>query len=305
MKTAFIFPGQGSQEPRMGERFYRQWDLSASRLERLSDALSIDLVSLCLNSNVDRLRSTENTQPAVFGVGVSVFEGLQRRLDLDPDYVAGHSLGHFTALSCADSIPPEKGVQIVRERGEIMADVAAASDPGKMVAILFVDPADVTDACEGFEAVSVAGFNGPRQTVVSGRKDSVKRVRSRIEDSHRARFVELDVGAPFHSPLMADARDAFRQYLEKCSFKDPSIPVVSDVSGDLYTAAEVPESELVEQITAPVDWVGVVETLRDEGVQRYIEFPPTGEIGELVRRTHPEAKVVSLNNPEVITEEFV
>ncbi|PSP67352.1 ACP S-malonyltransferase [Halobacteriales archaeon QS_1_69_70] len=304
MKTAFVFPGQGSQEPGMGKQFYRQWEATEACLKRLSEAVEIDLAALCFEGDAERLQSTENTQPAVFSVGLSVYEGLQRRFDLDPDYVTGHSLGHFTALTSADGLPPEKAVQLVRRRGEIMADVTGTADTGKMVAVLLVDPADVVAACEEFEDVGVAGFNGPRQMVISGGKESVDRVQARIENSNRARFVELAVGAPFHSPLMLDAKDAFREYLEEDYFDDPSIPVVSDVSGDLYTDAIVPESELVEQITAPVNWVGVVETLRDVGVERYIELPPTGEIGEMIHRIHSGAEVISIDSPKVAAEEF-
>lgn len=297
MTTAVVFPGQGSQQPGMGEAFYRAWPTTRNRLEALSATLGEDLAALCFAGDVKELRMTRNTQPALFGLGVAIYEGLVARYGLDPDYVAGHSLGHFTALAAGGALDSEDGVTLVRKRGELLEAAAGEDSPGTMLAVLLADPQEVAAACADREDVSVGLYNGPRQTVISGAQEGIAAIRKQLAERTRARFRELDVAAAFHSPVMEPAADAVDRTMAEVDLEPAAIPVVSDVSCRIYTDPVVARRDLSEQVTAPVDWHGVVERLQEAGVDRYVVIPPAGTLAGLIERIIPNAEVVALEMP--------
>lgn len=282
----------------MGEAFYRAWPETRNRLDALSRALGDDLAALCFDGDEVELRQTWNTQPALFGLGLAVYEGLLTRHGITPDYVAGHSLGHFTALAAARTLDPAEGVALVRERGELLAAAARETGPGTMVAVLLADPKEVAAACADRENVSVGLYNGPRQTVISGTSNAVAAATETIEERTRVRFRELDVAAAFHSPVMEPATEDVDQALASVELAPATIPVVSDVSGRVYTDPEIARRDLSEQVTAPVDWHGVVTRLREADVDRYVVIPPAGALAALIERVHPEAEIIALETPE-------
>lgn len=295
--TAFVFPGQGSQQPGMGEPFFDAWPATRDRLADLSAALDDDLATLCFDGDADTLRATRNTQPALFAVGLATLAGLRARTDLRPDYVAGHSLGHFTALAAAGALEPAAGVSLVRKRGELLAEAGREAGPGTMCAVLLADPVDVAAACADRDDVGVGLYNGPRQTVVSGTREGVEHVRAILEATTRARFRDLEVAAAFHSPVMEPAREAVDEVMAAVDLAPADVPVVSDVSGRVYTDPAVARRDLAEQVTAPVDWHGVVATLRERGVDRYVSFPPAETLASLIGRIDPDAEVIALAEP--------
>lgn len=293
---AYVFPGQGSQRPGMAESFHEAWPETRDAFAELDDALPADPRRLCFEADEETLRATENTQPAVFAAGIATVRGLRERTGIEPGFVAGHSLGHFTALAASGALDPREGVRLVHERGRLMAD-AAADREAAMLAVLLADPDAVSAVCADRADVSVAAFNAPRETVISGAAAAVDDVRDAIEDRTRARFRELDVGTAFHSPLVAPVRDAFARVVEETPLSEAAIPVVSDVSGEAYTDPATARSELTEQVTAPVDWMSVVRTLRECGVERFVEVPPAGTLSRLIERIAPDATVVTLEEP--------
>lgn len=302
MTTAFLFPGQGSQEPAMARAFYEAWPATRAALERLDAAAggSRDLFELCCAEDADpaRLGRTEHTQPAVYATGVAAAAGLRAETDCEPALVAGHSLGHLTAGAAAGLFEPADGLALAEARGEAMARAAERDGPGRMVAVLIADPEAVAGACEEVAGASVAGFNAPQQTVVSGSAEAVARATDRVAAAAtRSRFVDLDVGAAFHSPVMASAADPVRSALGATPMDRPSVPVVSDVSGTAYREPATAREELAAQIRSPIDWRGVVETLRSRGVDRYVEIPPAGTLAGFVREFDPDATVVALDGP--------
>jgi len=304
MTTAFVFPGQGSQSPGMGAPFRSEWPATRAAFEEMDAAVEFDLRELCFDADAGTLASTECTQPAVYATGVAALRGVRAAFDAAPAYVAGHSLGQFTAAAAAGALDPVEGVGVVRERGRLMEAAAAEAGPGEMVAVLLADPDYVREATAAVDGASVASFNAPRQTVVSGTGAAVADVRERLEAATRCRFAELDVGAAFHSPVMEPAVEPFGSVLEATVFAEPDVPIVSDVTGNAHAGAAEMREALTEQLTSPVRWVDVVETLRAAGVDRYVEFPPAGTLATLIERIDPEASVHAVDSPADAGEVF-
>lgn len=300
MTTAFVFPGQGSQTPGMGRAFYEAWPEMRSAFDRLDDATATDLAALCFGDDADRLRRTHNTQPAVYAVSVAVASAVVERTGVDPAFVAGHSLGHYAAAAHAGLFDAVDGLRLVTARGEAMARAAEThpDGPGGMTAVLAAAPETVTAVCDSVDGAAVAAYNTDRATVLSGSVDATATVRDRVAEREPARFRELDVGAAFHSPVMDAAVDPVASALRETPTATASVPVVSDVSARPYRDAETAESELVEQVRAPVDWRGAVGTLVDAGVDRYVEMPPAGTLSGFCSRLAPDAEVVSLASPD-------
>ncbi|WP_276256922.1 ACP S-malonyltransferase [Halomontanus rarus] len=302
--TAFVFPGQGSQEPGMGRPFYEGCARARTVFERLDAAVDFELLSLCLEGDGDALRRTRITQPAVFATGIAAHAAVVDRLERVPQYVSGHSLGQYTALAAAGGLDPRTGVALVRKRGEVM-ERACEGVSGRMVAVLFVDPETVAAVCDGRDRLDVAGFNGPRQTVISGTETAVEAAVETLQETTGGpcRVVDLEVGEAFHSPVVAPAERRFVDELEACSLADElRSPVVSDTTADVHEAPGEVVADLESQITAAIDWRGVVDALREWGVEQYVEFPPAGTLGDLIAESHPGARVVTLESPGDVGE---
>lgn len=292
-ETAFLCPGQGSQTSGMGAALYDEWPAFREAFDHLDDAVGVDLVELVFESGEDTLRETRHTQPAVFAVSAATTLAVEGR----PDIVAGHSLGHLTALVAAGALSPEDGVRLVRERGRLMQRAGERDGPGRMLAVLLAEPEVVERACADRSDVSVAVYNGRRQTVVSGASSAVAAIREQLAANHTARFEELDVGTAFHSPLMTSAAEPFAAALAETTFQTAAVPVVSDVTGESYTDGNAAQTQLETQLTNPVRWTDVVEELDAAGVDRYVELPPAGTLATLVERAGVDGEVVTVDGP--------
>lgn len=298
VRTAFVFPGQGSQEPGMARSFYAENEQARAVFEEMDGAVDFELLDLCFGGDVEELRRTKNTQPAVFAAGVAAYTAVYDRIARLPQFMSGHSLGQYTAITAAGGLDPETGVGLVRTRGEVMEDVCDGIH-GRMVAVLLVSPDEVATACERHTEVSVAGFNGPKQTVISGTATAVDEVIETIRESVNGpcRFIDLSVGEAFHSPVMQPAEEMFAAELESCPLADElHTPVVSDTTGHVSTDPDELFAALETQITNPVDWTEVIHTLEAAGVQQYVEFPPSGALTDLITTIQPDARVVTLDS---------
>ncbi|PSP80463.1 ACP S-malonyltransferase [Halobacteriales archaeon QS_1_68_20] len=295
MKTAFVYPGGGTQQPGMLAPFLDAWPEVEAALDRFEDD---DLESLLLDADTDTLLEVPNMLQAVLTTGIVATDAVQKRYGATPDVVTGHSLGQITAMGVADVLSRPDAAQFAAERGQAMADAEETAGPGKMVAVSLADPETVEDAASEVDGVSVGAYNGPRQTLVSGREDAVDAVCDRIEEAGgRVVLSELDVATASHSPVMEPAADRLADIVERFEFSDPSVPVVSDTRAEPYERAEVPQRDLPEQLVSPIQWVAAVERLGEMGVERVVEMPPAGVLADLVSRIDSDLEAVAIETP--------
>jgi [acyl-carrier-protein] S-malonyltransferase len=295
---AFIFPGQGSQAVGMGKALADAFDVCRQTFAEADDALGEPLSRLIFEGPEDRLRLTENTQPAILTVSVAAWRLLAAR-GFQPALVAGHSLGEYSAHVCAGTIEFADAVRIVRRRGRYMQEAVPVGQ-GAMAAVLGLDAATVARACaeaaEG-EVVSLANMNMPGQVVIAGATAAVARAGELAKGMGAKRVVPLSVSAPFHCALMKPAEDRLAPELRALAARDPRVPVVANVDAEPKREAGAAIEALVHQVSSPVRWEDVVRRLASEGVRKYVEVGPGTVLCGLVRKIDREASVANVEEP--------
>jgi [acyl-carrier-protein] S-malonyltransferase len=293
-KVAFMFPGQASQYPGMGKELAEKYPAARAVFDEADKALGFSISKMCFEGTEDELKLTANTQPAILTVSVAAFRVLEEK-GIAPDYVAGHSLGEYSALVAVGSLKFVDAVKLVRKRGQYMQEAVAAGQ-GAMAAIMGLSPAVVQDACkraaEG-EVCSAANLNSPEQTVISGNASAVKRAVEIASQSGAKRAVILPVSAPFHSALMMPAQEKLEKDLQTTVFADLQVPLVTNVDADTIRTGEEARGALVRQVSMTVRWEESMRTLLDEGVNTFVEVGPGRVLTGLMRQI--ERSVASLN----------
>lgn len=284
-KLAFIFPGQGSQSVGMGKELAEKFPESRAVFDAADAALGEKLSELCFNGPEDALKLTRNTQPTILATSAAAFAALSARAP-KPDYVAGHSLGEYSALVAAGSLDVGAGVKAVRARGTFMQE-AVPEGQGAMAAILGLEPAQVRLACEAAmqgQVVSPANYNSPEQTVIAGHKAAVERAMEKCKELGAKRALPLPVSAPFHCALMGPVQPRLREVLQAIAWKAPVVPVVTNVEARPNRDPERTISLLVDQVVAPVRWIECVQMMAEDGVTRMVEVGPGKVLSGLVKR---------------------
>lgn len=295
-ETAFVFPGGGSQVSNPLEEFHGVWPEVASSIDRLNDD---EVRRLLFEADEETLGDPLNMHRVVMASGFVVADAVTERFGVEPDVVAGHSTGHLTALPVAGVLSPADALEFVTGRSRAMKSSAEARGPGKMVAVLLVDSGTVTDVVSGVEGVSIAAYNSPGETVISGRAEAVDVACDRLRVEHDpVRTTELDVELAAHSSVVAGAVEWAERALESAELADPTVPVVSDVTGECYETSAVARRDLPRQIVSPVRWRSIVETIDAMGVERVVEFPPASVLTDFVSRMELDVTVIALTDPD-------
>lgn len=280
---AFVFPGQGSQQVGMGAELQaKRPELIDPHLALAEERSGLPIGRYCREGPLDELTRTEVAQPALFAVGLA-FAGAAAELGLRPRYLAGHSLGEYTAAVIAGALSPEEGMRVVCERGRLMGAIQAER-PGAMGAIIGLGPDEVETLCRHAGEVSLANLNSPDQIVVSGQAAAIERILTLAEAGGARHALRLQVGAAFHSAMMEPVRRELSEVMASVTWAEPHTPMASNASGQLVSTAAAVRRALIDQIARPVLWARCVETLIAHGVTTFVELGPGRVLTGLIRR---------------------
>jgi [acyl-carrier-protein] S-malonyltransferase len=296
-KIAYIFPGQGSQAVGMGKDLFDNFPAAKEVFEQANDALGFSLSDLCFAGDEAELQLTANTQPAILTVSVAALRAME---GVKPDFVAGHSLGEYSALVAAGVINFSDAVSIVRKRGTYMQE-AVPVGVGAMAAILGLDAEIVEnkckDAAEG-HVCSPANINSPSQVVIAGDTDAVDRAYVLMKDAGAKRAIKLNVSAPFHCALMMPAQERLADDLAKLDYADFEVPIVHNVDAASNNDAGKVADALTQQVSSPVLWLQSIRFLIDQGVDTFVEIGPGKVLSGLVRQIDRDVRVFNIENSE-------
>jgi [acyl-carrier-protein] S-malonyltransferase len=293
-KVAFVFPGQASQYPGMGKELAEAYPSAKAVFDEADKALGFSISKMCFEGSEEDLKLTANTQPAILTCSVAIYRVLEEK-GLAPDYVAGHSLGEYSALVAIGALKFADAVKLVHKRGKYMQDAVPAGK-GAMAAIMGLSPAVVADVCKRAadgEVCAPANLNSPDQTVISGEHDAIKRAVELASQAGAKRATILAVSAPFHSALMMPAQEKLAKDLEKVHFGTLRVPLVTNVDADTIETGDQAREALVRQVSTAVRWEESVRLLIEEGVNTFVEVGPGKVLTGLLRQI--ERSVAALN----------
>ncbi len=300
MAIAFIFPGQGVQRVGMGKSLLRAFPELQEFYKTAEKVTGRPITKLCFEGPEEELTQTINAQPAIFTTCFVCWVLISER-GIQPKFVAGHSLGEWTAVVASGVLEFEDGLKLVAKRGELMNQ----APKGGMAAILGASLEQVEKLCQVASEkgiITVANYNAPDQIVISGEVAAVEYAIQIARQFGAVKAVPLKVSGAFHSPLMEDAKELFRQNVEQANFKDADVPIVANVTGQPTTDGNEIKRLLVEQLTSPVRWVDCVRTMHENGVNVFIELGPGRVLSGLVRRIVPDAVTFCVEDPKSFEE---
>src|SRR4051795_3316410 len=304
-RIAFVCPGQGSQSVGMGRSVADASPAAAAVFAAADSALAEPISALGWDGPSDRLDLTENAQPAILATSIAILAALRERWAADgldapaPAFIAGHSMGQYTALVASGAVGLEDGVRLVRERGRLMQASGQGRD-GAMAAIIGLDESRLPELIEGASAHGVfvvANRNAPGQVVVSGERAAIDAGAEIAKSLGAKRAIVLPVSVAAHSPLMAEAADGMRAALADVPFADPTVPLLANADARPIETAAACRAELVEHLAAGVDWIRAIEHMTAAGVTTFVEVGPGRVLSGLIKRIAPEAEIIAADDP--------
>jgi [acyl-carrier-protein] S-malonyltransferase len=299
---AFIFPGQGAQKVGMGKALADAHPICQQTFQEADAALGEPLSRIIFEGPEDQLTLTENTQPAILTVSIAAYRLLESR-GIKPAFVAGHSLGEYSANVAAGTFSFADALRLVRRRGRFMQEAVPVGE-GAMAAIIGLEADAVAQACAeaaNGQVVVPANLNGGGQVVIAGARDAVARASEKAKTMGARRSIPLPVSAPFHCALMQPAQDRLAPELRAVAAHDPRVPVIANVDAEPKRDRAAAIDALVRQVSAPVRWEAVVQRLASEGVTTYVEVGPGTALSGMVKRIHREAAVLNIDKPDDLT----
>lgn len=302
-KIAFIFPGQGSQHAGMGRELFADFPVARAVFEEADEALGFAISDLCFNGPEEDLQLTANTQPAILTASIAALRVLAEQ-GIKPDFVAGHSLGEYSALVAASSLTLTDAVKTVRLRGQLMQQSIPVG-LGAMAAILGLSAEQVIAACSEVaqdQVCAPANFNTPVQTVIAGHQEAVERAVAKCQELGARRAIMLKVSAPFHCALMKTAQEQLTPWLTATNFNDLSIPLINNVDTALVKTGAVAREGLIRQVSSAVRWTESVEKMIAAGVDTFVEVGPGKVLCGLVKSINREVKFLNVENQASLTD---
>ena len=292
--NAYIFPGQGAQYPEMGLELYNNSDLAKDLFEKANVLLEFNITEIMFGGSVEDLKQTKVTQPAIFLHSVILSKTLGD--NFNPDMVAGHSLGEFSALVANNTLSFEDGLRLVSARAKAMQE-ACDNNPGTMAAVLGLENNIVEEVCKGIDGIVVAAnYNCPGQLVISGEIQGINLACEKLKESGARRALVLPVGGAFHSPLMEDAKQELEDAIKNTVFNKPICPVYQNVSAEAVSDETKIKENLISQLTSPVKWTQSVEKMIQDGGNNFIEIGPGKVLQGLVRKINSNVEASSISN---------
>ena len=292
MKIGFVFSGQGAQYLGMGHEFYTNSLIFKQFIDLASEVLDFDLPHLLFEEN-EKLNQTEYTQPAILAMSVAISEMIKEKLNITPSMCAGLSLGEYTALVESGALDFETALKLVRKRGKLMQE-AVPTGVGAMLAVMGMERDVIQKIC--VEASEVAGvypanYNMPGQIVIGGYKEGVAKAQELLNEAGAKRLIPLNVSGPFHTPLLKEASDNLEKVLETITFNEMSIPVVTNVTGEIISDKEDIRSTLTKQVMSPVYFEDCIRTMIASGVDTFIEIGPGKTLSSFIKKIDRTLKV--------------
>lgn len=294
MKTCFIFSGQGAQYDKMGKELYDNFGICKEVFEQANNSLDFNITDICFSED-SRLNETEYTQPAILTTSYAIFKLMEQK-GIKADYMAGLSLGEYSALCASGALNFEEAVALVRKRGKFMTE-AVASGVGAMSAVLNVSEEiiqeSVKEASTDTEVAMIANYNAPGQIVIAGHTSAIERAEKILAEKGARKVVRLNVSGPFHTSLLKPASEKLEKELEKININEPKVPVITNLTGDVVSDIK---DTLVKQVMSPVKWEQSIKKLIESGVDTFIELGPGKTLSAFVKKIDRSVNIYNVED---------
>ena len=297
--VGILFPGQGAQYVGMGKALYEESNIGKEILDSAEKAIGTGFLDVLFNGPTEELKATNISQPAIYAVSYAAFKVFSEKFDGTISTVAGLSLGEYSALTAAGSLPFTEGIKLVQMRGKLMQE-AGENNTGAMASVIGLEAEKINSICSGIEGAYVANYNSPGQAVISGESDSVAKASLECSAAGARRVIPLKVSGAFHTPLMESARKGLSPLLDDINWKEPACTVLSNVTGMPYNCVgEMPEL-LGKQVVESVRWEDNCRWMLFQGIENYYEIGPGKVLMGLMKKIERGANVISVEKPEEI-----